>query len=380
MKLQQMLEQMVAIDASDLFLVTGAKAAMKINGEIKHITDSSLELGQVREMAYGLLDEEKIKRFEQFPECNLAHSISGLGRFRVNIYQTRNEVGMVIRNIKTEIPDMESLSLPPILKDLVMKKRGLILFVGATGTGKSTSLASMIDYRNANSASHIITIEDPMEFIYSHKQSIVTQREVGIDTDSYHEALKNTLRQAPDVILIGEIRDRETMEHAVAFSETGHLCLSTLHANNANQALERIINFFPDERRDQVLLDLSLNLVGIISQRLIRKSEEEARVPAFEILLGTPLVRDLIKRHEIHQLRETMEKSTHIGMQTFDSCLIKLYEEGKISFDEALRNADSSNNVRLAIQLKEKANGRFGEDDHLTMERRPDDDELPPHF
>lgn len=284
---------------------------------------------------------------------NLAISESGVGRFRVNLFQQRNQISIVIRNIKTDIPGTQELGLPPILSKLVMQKRGLILFVGATGSGKSTSLAALIDYRNSNSAGHIITIEDPIEFVHRHKKSIVNQREVGVDTLTYEEALKNTLRQAPDVILIGEIRDRETMEHAIAFAETGHLAISTLHANNANQAFDRIINFFPEERRRQLLMDLSLNVRGFVSQRLIPTLDGK-RAAAIEILLGTPMVNDLILKGEINQIKEVMQKSENIGMQTFDTALYKLYKEGRISLEEALRNADSQNNLRLRISLEEK--------------------------
>ena len=284
---------------------------------------------------------------------NLAISEAGIGRFRANIFMQRNQVGMVIRAIKTEIPGWEGLGLPPMLTKLVMQKRGLVLFVGGTGSGKSTTLASLIDFRNGNNAGHIITIEDPIEFVHRHKKSIVNQREVGIDTVSYAEALKNTLRQAPDVILIGEIRSRETMEHAMTFAETGHLCLSTLHANNANQALDRIINFFPEEKRNQLLMDLSLNIRGIVSQRLI-PTVDGKRTVAVEVLLGTPMICDLILKGEVHKVKEIMEKSENIGMQTFDGALYKLYKAGKITLEEALRNADSQNNLRLRISLEER--------------------------
>jgi twitching motility protein PilU len=299
------------------------------------------------------MDAEQRQHFEMKPEMNLALSLKGIGRFRVNIFIQRSEVGMVIRRIHTEIPSLETLNLPPILKEIITEKRGLVLFVGATGSGKSTSMAALINHRNEQQAGHIITIEDPIEFVHSHKKSIVNQREVGVDTDSYEDALKNTLRQAPDLILIGEIRSRETMEHAIAFSETGHLCVSTLHANSANQALDRIINFFPEERKNQLLLDLSFNLKAIISQRLI-PTKDGKRTIAIEILLGTPLILSLINRGEISQLKEVMEKSKNLGMQTFDQALEALYFEGKISLEEAIRNADSKNNLRLKIQLAEK--------------------------
>ncbi|MDH5324077.1 MAG: PilT/PilU family type 4a pilus ATPase [Gammaproteobacteria bacterium] len=352
MEMPEYLKLMVKYDASDLFFTTGAPVSAKIQGFLKPLEKASLPAGRVKELAYELMNDEQIAEFEESPEMNLAHSQTGVGRFRVNIFQQRNQTAMVIRNIKTEIPTAEQLQLPPILKKIIMQKRGLILFVGGTGSGKSTSLASLIDFRNANSTGHIITIEDPIEFIHHHKKSIVNQREVGVDTDSYEDALKNTLRQAPDVILIGEIRDRETMEHAISFAETGHLAISTLHANNANQALDRIINFFPEDRRNQLLMDLSLNLRAFISQRLIPTLDGK-RCVAVEVLLGTPLVCDLVIKGQIHKIKEVMEKSVNIGMQTFDGALFELFKQGKISQDEALRNADSQNNLRLKISLSE---------------------------
>lgn len=358
MDLKGYLRVMVQEDASDLYLVTGAAPSIKVYGKLKPLGTFNLEANQVKEVAYSIMTPTQIKDFEENPEMNLALSDNESGRFRVNIFRQRNETAMVIRNIKTVIPKMEVLGLPPILKRLIMQDRGLILFVGATGAGKSTSLASLIDYRNDNASGHIITIEDPIEFIHQHKSSIVTQREVGVDTESYYEALKNTLRQAPEVILIGEVRTLEAMEHAVAFAETGYICLTTLHANNANQALERIVNFFPEYRRQQVLLDLSMNLSAIVSQRLI-PSVNGGRVAAFEILLGTTFVRDLVKRGEVTELKEVMQKSEHLGMQTMDSALLKLYESGKISMEEALRNADSQNNMRLAISLKSDRIGKM---------------------
>jgi len=344
------LRTMVEQDASDLYLSSGAPASAKIDGTLQPLEDKILNSEQIRDTAYSVMDSEQIADFEHKPEMNLAISEEGIGRFRVNIFRQRNSISLVIRNIKTDIPDWKLLGLPAILTDVIMEKRGLVLFVGATGSGKSTSLASLIDYRNSNSAGHIITIEDPVEFVHSHKQSIVNQREVGVDTDSYEDALKNTLRQAPDVILIGEIRDRETMEHALAFAETGHLAISTLHANNANQALDRIINFFPEDRRNQLLLDLSLNLRAFVSQRLI-KTIDGKRAAAVEILLGTPLVQDMIRRGDVHEIKEVMQKSESLGMQTFDRALYKLVEAGRISADEALKNADSPNNLRLSLSL-----------------------------
>ncbi len=350
MEFKDYLKIMVMKEASDLYLSVGAPPCAKIHGQLKVIEKATLTAQRIKDIAYELMDEEQIRKFEEKPEMNLAISETNVGRFRVNIFQQRNTVGLVIRNIKTDIPKWEDLGLPPVLPDIIMSKRGLVLFVGATGSGKSTSLASLIDYRNKNSAGHIITIEDPIEFVHSHQKSIVNQREVGLDTDCYADALKNTLRQAPDVILIGEIRDRETMEHAIAFAETGHLCLSTLHANNANQALDRIINFFPEDRRNQLLLDLSLNLRAFISQRLVPTTDSK-RTAAIEVLLGTPLVKDMIHRGDVHEIKEVMEKSENLGMQTFDSHLYKLYMAGKIDLEEALRNADSPNNLRLKINL-----------------------------
>jgi twitching motility protein PilU len=344
------LRTMVEKDASDLYLSSGAPASAKIDGTLQPLEDKILTTEQIRDTAWSVMDSEQIANFERKPEMNLAISEEGIGRFRVNIFRQRNSISLVIRNIKTDIPDWKLLGLPSTLTDVIMEKRGLVLFVGATGSGKSTSLASLIDYRNSNSAGHIITIEDPVEFVHSHKQSIVNQREVGVDTDSYEDALKNTLRQAPDVILIGEIRDRETMEHALAFAETGHLAISTLHANNANQALDRIINFFPEDRRNQLLLDLSLNLRAFVSQRLI-KTIDGKRAAAVEILLGTPLVQDMIRRGDVHEIKEVMQKSESLGMQTFDRALYKLVEAGRISADEALKNADSPNNLRLSLSL-----------------------------
>lgn len=352
-ELYEYLRVLIDRDGSDLYLSTGAPPSIKTMGQLVPISESPLPKGRVEALAYKTMDAEQIKEFEHKPEMNLAISEASLGRFRVNIFKQRSEVAMVIRSIKTEIPYFKDLGLPDILPRLVMEKRGLILFVGGTGSGKSTSLASLIDHRNTNSAGHIITIEDPVEFVHRHKKSIVNQREVGMDTDSYEDALQNTLRQAPDVILIGEIRSRETMEHALAFAETGHLCLSTLHANNANQALDRIINFFPEERHNQLFLDLSLNLRGIISQRLI-PTVDGKRAAAIEVLTGSPRVKDLIKKGDVDSLKEVMEKSAGEGMKTFDQALFELYQQGKISMDEALRNADSANNLRLKITLSDK--------------------------
>lgn len=371
MDFKDFLKIMVMKDGSDLYLTTGAPPTLKVHGALTHLEPVSMAAGVVKEIAYKVMDKEQIAAFEAKPEMNLAISEPGVGRFRINIFRQRNQVAMVVRNIKLQIPDMSTLNLPPILAKIIMQKRGLILFVGGTGSGKSTSLASLIDYRNTNSAGHIITIEDPIEFVHKHKKSIINQREVGVDTDSYEDALKNTLRQAPDVILIGEVRERETMEHAIAFAETGHLAISTLHANNANQALDRIINFFPEERRTQLLMDLSLNVRAIISQRLIPTIDGK-RIVAVEILLGTPLVCDLILKGEMHKIKEVMQKSENIGMQTFDGALYHIYKAGHITLDEALRNADSQNNLRLRITLEEKQGSKQADEGSLSMAEESD--------
>lgn len=352
MDFKDYLKILVSHDGSDLYLTTDAPPAAKFQGSLKPLENVKLTCDRVKEIAYSLMDEEQKKAFEHLPELNLAISEAGIGRFRVNIFKQRNSFALVIRNIKVDIPNADKLGLPQVLKSSIMEKRGLILFVGGTGSGKSTSLAALIDYRNSNASGHIITIEDPIEYLHPHKKSLVNQREVGVDTLSYEDALKNTLRQAPDVILIGEIRSQETMEHALAFAETGHLCLSTLHANNANQALDRIINFFPEERRNQLLLDLSLNLKAFVSQRLVPTTDGK-RVAAIEILLGTQLVRDLIQKGDVHSIKEAMEKSENVGMQTFDSHLLRLYKGGTISLEEALQNSDSPNNLKLKINLSE---------------------------
>ena len=362
MRFEQYLKFMAQKDASDLYLSTSAPPSVKLHGILRPLEREPLPAGAVKEVAYSIMDEDQIAAFQRKPEMNLALSRPGVGRFRVNIFMQRNEVAMVVRNIKIDIPDMESLGLPEILSKIIMAKRGLVLFVGATGSGKSTSLASLIDYRNTNTAGHIITIEDPIEFVHSHKKSIVNQREIGVDTDCYEDALKNTLRQAPDVILIGEVRDQDTMEFAISFAETGHLAISTLHSNNANQALDRIINFFPADRREQLLMDLSLNIQAIISQRLI-PTPDGKRVAAIEVLLGTPLLREMIKRGDVSEIKELMEKSEHLGMQSFDSALCALHHAGKISLDEALKNADSQNNLRLRI-----GNSGAGEKESLELD------------
>jgi twitching motility protein PilU len=355
MEFQDYLKLMIEKDGSDLFLSTGAPISAKIYGNMVPLSEQPLCKGHVHNIALSIMDDEQRRQFEEKPECNLAIGLVDIGRFRVNIFKQRHETSMVIRAIKTEIPSFRSLNLPPILKEVVMQKRGLVLFVGGTGSGKSTSLASLIDHRNTHSSGHIITIEDPVEFLHHHKKSIINQREVGVDTNSYEDALENTLRQAPDVILIGEIRTAETMEHAIAFAETGHLCISTLHANNANQAIDRIVNFFPEERHKQLFLDLSLNLRAIISQRLVPTIDGK-RAAAVEVLLGTPRVCDLSKNGQADSIKEVMLKSEAQGMQTFDAALYRLYKSGHISEEEALKNADSKNNLRLRINLDEKPN------------------------
>ncbi len=342
-------------DGSDLYLSTGAPPCAKFQGMLKPLEKSPLQPGQIANIAHQIMDEEQRQEFEHELEMNLAFSIPKTGRFRINIFKQRNEVSIVARNIKVEIPRFEDLKLPEVLKEVVMAKRGLVLFVGGTGSGKSTSLAALIDHRNSHSGGHIITIEDPVEYIHRHKKSIINQREVGVDTRNWHNALKNTLRQAPDVILIGEIRDRETMEHALAFAETGHLAISTLHANNTNQALDRIINFFPEERRRQLLMDLAMNVRAFVSQRLI-PTVDGARCAAVEILLGTQTIQEMILRGEFETIKEIMEKSENLGMQTFDAALYNLYKQGRITLDEALKNADSANNLRLRIKLTDKKN------------------------
>lgn len=352
--INDLLKLMVTRKASDLFITAGFPPAMKIDGKLTPITSQTLSPPQTAEIARVVMNDKQAQEFKETMECNFAISMPSVGRFRVNTFVQRSAVGLVIRVINTNIPKFDALNLPPVLKDVVMAKRGLIIFVGGTGSGKSTSLAAMLGHRNENSYGHIITIEDPVEFVHSHRNCIVTQREVGVDTDNWHAALKNTLRQAPDVIMIGEIRDRETMDYAIAFSETGHLCLATLHANSTNQALDRIINFFPEERRHQLLMDLSLNLRCIASQRLIPKVDGSGRVAAVEVLLHSPLISDLIHKGDVHGIKEIMAKSRELGMQTFDQALFDLFESGLISYEDALRNADSVNDLRLKFKLNSK--------------------------
>jgi twitching motility protein PilU len=352
--LYQLLALLVQKKGSDLFLTAGFPPAIKVDGKLTPVTSQPLTPQHTMELAHAVMNDKQTATFEATKECNFAIGPAGIGRFRVNAFIQRGSVGLVFRTINTTIPKLEELGLPPVIKEIGMTKRGLVLFVGGTGTGKSTSLAALIGYRNEHSYGHIITIEDPVEYVHEHRNCIITQREVGVDTDSWEVALKNTLRQAPDVILIGEIRDRETMEHAIAFAETGHLCLATLHANNANQALDRIINFFPEERRPQLLMDLSLNLKAVVSQRLLPAREGKGRVPAVEVLINTPLISDLIGKGEVHEIKEVMKRSRELGMQTFDQALFELYEASKISYDDALRFADSMNEVRLMIKLRSK--------------------------
>ncbi len=350
----QLLTMMMQKKGSDLFITSGFPPAIKIDGKMTPATTQPLSSQHTQELARAIMNDKQAAEFEATKECNFAISPASIGRFRVNAFVQQGRVGIVLRTINVQIPEFEDLKLPPVLKDVAMTKRGLVLFVGGTGSGKSTSLAAMIGYRNQNSYGHIITIEDPVEYVHDHRNCIVTQREVGVDTDSWEVALKNTLRQAPDVILIGEIRDREVMEHAIAFAETGHLALGTLHANNSNQAIDRIINFFPEERRPQLLMDLSLNLKAVISQRLLPLKEGKGRAAAVEVLLNSPLIADLIHKGEVHGIKEVMKKSKELGMKTFDMALFDLYEEGRINYDDALRFADSMNEVRLMIKLHSK--------------------------
>ncbi len=344
--------------ASDLFITAGMIPSMKVAGKLQPVGGDPLTPQESRDLVLSVMNPMQREEFEKTHECNFAIGLAGVGRFRVSAFYQRNQVGMVLRRIEMKIPTIEELMLPPVMKTLAMTKRGIVLFVGATGSGKSTSLAALIGYRNKNSSGHIITIEDPIEFVHRHEGCIITQREVGVDTDSWDNALKNTLRQAPDVIMIGEIRTREGMDHAIAFAETGHLVLATLHANNANQAMDRIINFFPEERRNQLLMDLSLNLKGVVAQQLVPTVDGKGRRAALEILLGTPLVQDYLRDGEIHKLKEVMKDSTQQGMKTFDQALFELYQSGHISYEDALRFADSQNEVRLKIKLAQGGDAR----------------------
>ncbi len=349
-----LLRLMLSKKGSDLFITAEFPPAFKIDGKITPVSNQAMTAQHTAELARAIMNDKQASEFEATKECNFAISPAGIGRFRVNAFVQQGRIGLVLRTITTRIPTIEELGIPDVLKDVVMTKRGLVIMVGATGSGKSTTLAALIGHRNENSYGHIVTVEDPVEYVHPHRNCIVTQREVGVDTADWFSALKNTLRQAPDVILIGEIRERETMEHAIAFAETGHLCLATLHANSSNQALDRIINFFPEERRAQLLMDLSLNLKGMISQRLIPLKDTKGRVPAVEIMLNSPLIADLIFKGEVHEIKEIMKRSRELGMQTFDQALFDLFEQDRISYEDALRNADSVNDLRLSIKLHSK--------------------------
>jgi twitching motility protein PilU len=377
--MHDLLRTMVQKNGSDLFITAGAVPSMKVDGAMKPLSNQSLSPQHTQVLVSAIMNDKQRSEFEATQECNFAISLPGVSRFRVNAFTQRGSVGVVLRVIRSDIPEFKDLNLPPILKDISMTKRGLVIFVGATGSGKSTSLAAMVGHRNQNSHGHIITIEDPIEFVHNHRNCIVTQREVGVDTDSFETALKNTLRQAPDVILIGEIRDRETMDHAIAFAETGHLCLSTLHANSTNQALDRIINFFPEDRRQQLLMDLSLNLKSLISQRLVPAASGNGRIAAIEIMINSPLMSDLIFKGNVHDIKELIAKSNELGMQTFDQALFQLYERGQITYEDALRNADSVNDLRLRIKLegKESKNNDLMEGlDNIRMEDNDDKSRL----
>lgn len=363
--IHSLLTHMVKNKGSDLFITAGYPPAMKLDGKVNKLSDKVLSAEHTALIARSIMDEKQAQEFADTNECNFAISLAGVSRFRINAMIQRGAVTLVCRVITSDIPNFDKLELPEILREVVMEKRGLVIFVGGTGSGKSTSLAAMIDYRNENSNGHIITIEDPIEYVHPHKNCIISQREVGVDTHDWFAALKNTLRQAPDVILIGEIRDRETMDYAIAFAETGHLCMATLHANNSNQALDRIINFFPEERRTQLLTDLSLNLKGFISQRLIPRKTGKGRIAAVEVLLNSPLISELVLKGEVHGIKEIMARSRDLGMQTFDQALFDLYENDMITYDDALKNADSVNDLRLQIKLKSKKTATAGEGDEF---------------
>jgi len=367
--IQDLLRRVVERKGSDLFITAGFPPAVKIDGEIRPQTERALTGEQSATLVRAIMNDRQSKEFDSTKECNFAIAPPGIGRFRVSAFVQQGQVGCVIRTINATIPTFEELDLSPVLKEVVLSKRGLVLLVGGTGSGKSTTLAAMVGYRNEKTRGHIITIEDPVEYIHPHKGCVVTHREVGVDTENWHAALKSTLRQAPDVILIGEIRDKETMEYGIQFAETGHLVLATLHANSSNQALDRIINFFPDEKREQLLMDLSLNIRGLISQRLIPREGGKGRIAATEIMLHSPLIQDLIFKGEVHKIKEVMSRSTRIGMQTFDQCLFDLYERSYISYDDAIRNADSKNELRLRVKLESKRDARPADDaGSLTLE------------
>ena len=370
--IHELLELLVKQKGSDLFITADFPPALKVDGRIQPVSKSPLTAQHTMELVRSVMNDKQAAEFESTKECNFAIAPPGIGRFRVNAFVQQSRIGMVLRTITTEIPKFEDLGLPPVLKDVIMSKRGIMLFVGATGCGKSTSMASLLGFRNENSFGHIITIEDPIEFVHEHRNCIVTQREVGVDTDDWQVALKNSLRQAPDVILIGEVRERETMDHAISFAETGHLCLATLHSNSTNQALDRIINFFPEERRAQLLMDLSLNVRAFVAQRLIPRRDGRGRVPAVEVMLNSPLISDLIFKGDVSGIKEIMKKSRELGMQTFDQSLFGLYDTGLISYEDALRNADSLNDLRLDIKLHGKeAKGRNPFSDIGTLDIMP---------
>ncbi len=370
MDIKRLLKLVVDKKASDLFITAGYPPSIKMNGRVLPVGKDPLASDRAKAIVLALMDDNQQREFARDHECNFAISEPGVGRFRVSAFYQRNQAGMVLRRIETKIPTISELYLPASLKDLAMTKRGLIIFVGATGTGKSTSLAALIGHINKHSSGHIISIEDPIEFVHEHNKCIVTQREVGIDTESFEVALKNTLRQAPDVVMIGEIRTRETMEHALTFAETGHLCLATLHANNANQALDRIMHFFQADRHQQVWMDLSLNLKGIVAQQLVRATDGESRRPVVEILLNSPLAKDMIRQGKVHELKALMAKSRDLGMQTFDQALFDLYNIGEINFEEAIRHSDAPNDLRLKIKLSSEVDGEFlqGSSDNLTLQ------------
>jgi twitching motility protein PilU len=365
--MQDLLRRMVDRKGSDLFITAGFPPAIKIDGEVRPQTDKSLAPEQSAVLVRSIMNDRQTREFDATKEANFAIAPPGIGRFRVSAFVQQGQTGCVIRQINSTIPTIEELELPPILKDIVMSKRGIVIVVGATGSGKSTTLAAMVGYRNEKTRGHIVTIEDPVEYVHAHRGCVVTHREVGVDTDSWHTALKNTLRQAPDVIMIGEVRDRETMEYAIQFAETGHLVLATLHANSTNQALDRVINFFPEEKREQLLMDLSLNIRSMVSQRLVPREKSEGRIAAVEILIGTPLVSDLIFRGEVAKIKEVMARSNRLGMKTFDQALFDLFEAGVISYEEGLRNADSKNELRLRIKLESKREDRLQAEQSSTL-------------
>ena len=375
--MRDLLKLMIEKEGSDLFITVGFPPAIKVHGKISPVSKTELTPDNTKALAYAVMNDKQLKEFEATKECNFALNPVGVGRFRANAFVQQSYCGLVMRTIETEVPNLDKLKLPPVLKRIVMTKRGLVIMVGGTGSGKSTSLAAMIDYRNDNTFGHIITIEDPIEYVHPHKNCIITQREVGMDTDDWDIALKNTLRQAPDVILLGEVRDRETMEFGIAFAETGHLAMCTLHANSANQALDRIINFFPEERRQQLLMDLSLNLKAVIAQRLLKTVDGQGRAAAIEILLNSPLISDLILKGEVHEIKSIMGKSNELGMKTFDQALFDLFEDDRVTLEDALRNADSMNELRLRIKLEGKAAKDAEADslDHLQLHEEDEENQ-----